>query len=72
RAISRKTPTPLDLLVGYDASGLSICSRLCQPAVEIVVVRLGVKGSLLKRNMRRCGRAQCLEDSLGGGDVLRR
>jgi len=57
--------------MGYDATGLSVCSRLGQPPIEVVVVWLGIKGRSVERNMGRRGRAQSLEDSLGGGDLVR-
>jgi hypothetical protein len=55
----------------YDASGLSVCSRLCQTPIEVVVVGLDIKRRLPERNVRSYGHAQRLENSLCRGDVVR-
>jgi len=45
-------------------------SRLGQSAVEIIVIGFIVEGSGIERNMRSRCRAECLEDTRGGRDVL--
>ncbi len=56
--------------MGYDASSLSVRSRLGQPPIEVIIVGFEIQGCLFEADMGHCSRAQRVEDSLSGREIL--